>query len=68
MRKEITKINEDWKTFLTQHDQESRKVSLFFYDPDLLIKLLLPRAQESEPRRWNAAKYTREYEYSWKRF
>ena len=42
--------------FLTQHDQESRTVSLFFYDPDLLssydiptffIKLLLPRVQES---------------------
>ena len=40
----------------TQHDQESRTVSLFFYDPDLLssydipaflIKLLLPRGQES---------------------
>ena len=42
--------------FPTQHDQESRTVSLFFYDPDLLgsydiptflIKLLLPRVQES---------------------
>ena len=39
-----------------QHDQESRTVSLFFYDPDLLssydvptflIKLLLPRVHES---------------------
>ena len=42
--------------FLTQHNQESRTVSLFFYDLDLLssndiptflIKLLLPRVQES---------------------
>ena len=42
--------------FPAQHDQESRTVSLFFYDPDLLssekrytcfIKLLLPRVQES---------------------
>ena len=40
----------------TQHDQESRTVSLFFYDPDLLssfdilaflIKLLLPRVRGS---------------------
>ena len=37
-----------------QHDQESRTVNLFFYDPDLLssydgltIKLLLPRVQDS---------------------
>ena len=47
-----------WKLeeFRTQHDQELRTVSLFFYDPDLLssydgptflIKLLLPRVQES---------------------
>ena len=44
------------KEFPTQHDQESRIVSLFFYDSDLLssydgptflIKLLLPRVQES---------------------
>ena len=24
--------------------------------------------KEAQPRNWNAAKYTREYEYSWKRF
>ena len=30
------KNNEDWHNFPTQHDQESRTVSLFFYDPDLL--------------------------------
>ena len=54
IRKEITKNNEDWS--LTQHDQESRTGSPFFYDPDLLssydvltflIKLLFPRVQES---------------------
>ena len=30
-----------------QHDQEARTVSLFFYDPAFLIKLLLLRVQES---------------------
>ena len=58
------KLNE----YSLQQDQESRTVSLFFYDPDLmsshdvptfLIKLLLPRAQEAQPRSWNAAKYER---------
>ena len=53
-------------------------MSLFFHDPDLLssydvltflIKLLLPRVpKKAKPRSWNAAKYTREYECSWKRF
>ena len=35
-RKKILNNNEDWKTFLRQHDQESRTVSLFFYDVGLL--------------------------------
>ena len=30
------KNNEDWKNFLRSNDQESRTVSLFYYDPDLL--------------------------------
>ena len=63
--------------FPTQHDQESRTVSLFFYDPDLLSSYDDLHSSSSpyyfvfkkaEPRSWNAAKYTREYEYSWKRF
>ena len=50
MRKEITEKQRRLEEFPTQHDQESRTVSLFFYDPDLLgshdiptflIKLLL---------------------------
>ena len=38
--------------------------------PTFLIKLLLPRVQKkkAQPRSWNAAKHTREYEYPWKRF
>ena len=36
IRKKIRKNNEDWHNFPTQHDQESRTVSLFFYDLDLL--------------------------------
>ena len=56
MRKEITEEKRRWEEFLTQHDQESRTVSLFFYDPDLLssydiptflIKLLLHRVRKS---------------------
>ena len=48
--------SEKQEEFPAQHDQESRTVSPFFYDPDLLssndvptffIKLLLPRVQES---------------------
>ena len=51
-------LKKQWRLeeFLPQHDQESRTVSLFFYDLDLLssydiptffIKLLLSRVQES---------------------
>ena len=47
-----------------QHGQESRTVSLFFYDLDLLSS----SSSSSKPRSWNAAKYTREYEYSLKCF
>ena len=56
-QEENTEKNEKrLEEFPTQHDQESRTVSLFFYDPEMLssydiptffIKLLLPRVQES---------------------
>ena len=71
IKRKILKKPRRLEEILTQHDQESRTVSLFFYDPDLLssydvptflIKLLL------QPRSWNAAKYTSECECSRKRF
>ena len=52
-----------------QHDQESRKVSPFFYDPDLLssydiptflIKLFLPRVRESLAAELEMPRNTRE--------
>ena len=63
--------------FLAQHDQESRKVSLLFYDPDLLgsydvptflIRLFLPPVQESLAAKLECCEKTRGNEYSWKRF
>ena len=60
--------------FLAQHDQESRTVSLFFYDLDLLssydvftflIKFLLPRVQESPAAKLECCEvYERGDEYS----
>ena len=56
VRKRNTEKQRRLEESLTQHDQESRTVSLIFYDPDLLssydiptflIKLLLLRVQES---------------------
>ena len=61
----------------TQHDHESRSVRLFFFDPDILCSYDDPRSssspfclvfKEAQPRSWNAAKYTRGYDHSWKRF
>ena len=71
MKKEVTKRHQR-----LQHNQESRTASLFFYDPDLqssyntstfLSSFCYLEFKKAEPRFWNASKYTREYEYSWKR-
>ena len=56
------------ENFLTQHDQESRTVSLFSCDPDLpsthvstfFIKLLLPRVREKPSREVGMLRNTRE--------
>ena len=64
---------EDWKIFLRSMISNHA----IFYDPDLLSSCDDLRSSSSSyylefkktlPRSWNAAKYTRKYEYSWKRF
>ena len=70
------KNNEDWNNFprsmIWNHVQwvyssmirTSRAVMTV---PTFLLKLLLPCFKKAQPRSWNAAKYMREYENSWKR-
>ena len=77
MRKEITEEKRRWEEFLTQHDQESRTVSLVFYDPDLLssydiptflINLLLHQVRKSRAAKLEHREIHERNEFSWKRF
>ena len=76
-QEKIQKEQRRLEDFPTQHDQESRTVSLFFNDVGLLSSNDVLSSSSSSyyfelkkalPRCWNAAKYTRGYEDSWKRF
>ena len=77
MRKETTKNNEDWKNFLRSmigdREQWVYSSTILTYwavitVPPFLIKLLLPRVQESLDAKLDASKYTKEFEYSRQRF